>query len=84
MLHRDERKTKEAKNQKAFRDQNPGYPGKGWADGEENTDAVHRPDPSFGKRKAKGEILYDTCLFQSAYPPECTRNVGSDRHNRGR
>ena len=60
VLHSDERKSKEAAKQKAFRDQNPDYqrqwkennPGKvskGRADGDEKTAAV-RQDGSFEKR----------------------------------
>ena len=53
MLHRDERKTREAKNRKEWNQNNPDNAG--WADGDEKTAAV-RQDTAFEKRN--GEILY--------------------------
>ena len=41
---------------------------------------VHRTVPPHHSHSTAPKL----CLFQSAWRPECTRNVGSDRHNRGR
>ena len=64
VLHRSQRKSKEAEYQHEWHQKNPGYQQEwnrnnpenaGWADGEEKTAAV-RQDTAFEKRN--GEILY--------------------------